>query len=73
MNALDRSGEARSRLEIWIVEDDPGHALLVERALRRAGMENPIRTFEDGAGVLEALDPVGARGIRGGLRHHPVV
>ncbi len=39
--------------EILICEDNDGHATLIERNLRRAGIENPIRRFCDGK---EALD-----------------
>jgi CheY-like chemotaxis protein len=38
---------------IIVVEDDDGHATLVERNLRRAGLNNPIVRLRDGQ---EALD-----------------
>lgn len=40
-------------VNIIIVEDDDGHATLVERNLRRAGLNNPIVRLRDGQ---EALD-----------------
>ena len=38
---------------IILVEDDDGHALLVEKNLRRAGVDNPFLRLRDGQ---EALD-----------------
>ena len=40
---------------ILLVEDDPGHARLIEKNLRRAGLHNPIVSFADGAGALAHL------------------
>ncbi len=40
---------------ILIVEDDPAHRDLIERNLRRAGMKNEIRSFEDGEEALAFL------------------
>jgi len=40
---------------IVLVEDDPGHALLIERNLRRAGLENEIVRLEDGRQALDFL------------------
>jgi CheY-like chemotaxis protein len=37
-----------ARAPILLIEDDPGHARLVEKNLRRAGLENPIQVFRDG-------------------------
>lgn len=44
---------------IIIVEDDDGHATLVERNLRRAGLNNPIVRLRDGQ---EAVDYFFAEG-----------
>ncbi len=40
---------------IVLVEDDDGHASLVERNLRRAGLDNPLVRFRDGQEVLDAF------------------
>lgn len=52
-----------SRLRILLVEDDPGHALLVQRALRRGGLRNEIEVFEDGQEVLDHLARAGPEGV----------
>jgi CheY-like chemotaxis protein len=50
---------AEDCVTILIVDDDPGHAELVRRNLRRAGLQNPMLTIDNGA---EALDYVFRRG-----------
>lgn len=40
---------------VLVAEDDPGHAVLVERNLRRAGLANEIRMFSDGQAILDFL------------------
>lgn len=40
---------------IVMVEDDEGHARLIERNIRRAGIMNDIRHFADGTSALEYL------------------
>ena len=40
---------------IILVEDDDGHALLVERNIKRSGFGNQIIRFKDGAEVLAFL------------------
>src|SRR5436305_5618544 len=40
---------------IVLVEDDDGHAALVERNLRRAGLDNGFLRFSDGQEALDAL------------------
>lgn len=40
---------------IVMIEDDEGHARLIERNIRRAGISNTIRHFTDGASGLEYL------------------
>lgn len=40
---------------IVMVEDDEGHARLIEKNIRRAGISNGIRHFLDGGSALEYL------------------
>jgi CheY-like chemotaxis protein len=40
---------------IVMIEDDEGHARLIERNIRRAGIFNDIRHFLDGTSALEFL------------------
>jgi CheY-like chemotaxis protein len=46
---------------IVMIEDDEGHARLIERNIRRAGINNAVRHFTDGAAGLAYLfsDPSG--------------
>jgi CheY-like chemotaxis protein len=41
---------------IVMIEDDEGHARLIERTIRRAGISNEIRHFSDGASALHYLE-----------------
>jgi CheY-like chemotaxis protein len=40
---------------ILLVEDDPGHALLIEKNLRRAGIANNIVSLNDGQKAVDFL------------------
>ncbi len=40
-------------ITILVVEDDAGHARLIEKNLRRAGIGNPITKFGDGQRALD--------------------
>jgi CheY-like chemotaxis protein len=40
---------------ILIAEDDAGHARLIEKNLRRAGLSNPVERFENGQEILDFL------------------
>lgn len=42
-------------VSIIMVEDDEGHARLIEKNIRRAGVNNEIIAFADGVSVLEYL------------------
>jgi CheY-like chemotaxis protein len=46
---------------ILMIEDDEGHARLIEKNIRRAGISNTIRRFADGSTALAYLfaDPEG--------------
>jgi CheY-like chemotaxis protein len=47
---------AEDRVTILIVDDDPGQAELVRRNLRRAGLQNPMLTIDNGAeGLILAV------------------
>ena len=48
-------------VNIVMIEDDEGHARLIEKNIRRAGINNPIRHFTDGTSALKYLyeDPNG--------------
>ncbi len=47
---------------IIVVEDDDGHATLVERNLRRAGLNNPIVRLRDGQEALDYFFGVDSEG-----------
>ncbi|HWI40651.1 MAG TPA: response regulator [Verrucomicrobiae bacterium] len=51
-------------VSILLVEDDPGHALLIEKNLRRAGLINDIITLGDGGEALEFLFRTGEDPLR---------
>jgi DNA-binding response OmpR family regulator len=56
---------ATTELTVLLAEDDDGHASLVQRNLKRAGIANAVLRFRDGAGLLEytaGLDEGRARG-----------
>jgi CheY-like chemotaxis protein len=40
---------------VLIAEDDEGHAVLIQRNLRRAGIDNPLVVFPDGKATLDYL------------------
>jgi CheY-like chemotaxis protein len=42
-------------VSIVMVEDDEGHARLIEKNIRRAGIQNDIRHFADGTSALDYL------------------
>jgi CheY-like chemotaxis protein len=44
-------------ITILLVEDDPGHARLIEKNLRRAGIVNEIVVLKDGGEAVEYLLP----------------
>jgi CheY-like chemotaxis protein len=42
-------------VNIVMIEDDEGHARLIEKNIRRAGVTNAIRHFTDGTSAMEYL------------------
>ena len=46
---------AHQPVNIVMVEDDEGHARLIERNIRRAGISNEIKHFLDGTSALDYL------------------
>lgn len=52
---------------IVMIEDDEGHARLIEKNIRRAGVMNEIRPFADGTSALSYLfGPDGSGAVSGG-------
>lgn len=51
------SMEEAQQITILLVEDDPGHAVLIEKNLRRAGIVNEIVVLKDGGEAVEYLLP----------------
>ncbi|QDM40102.1 response regulator [Altererythrobacter sp. TH136] len=46
---------AHQPVGIVMIEDDEGHARLIEKNIRRAGISNDIKHFADGTSALEYL------------------
>ena len=57
------SSETQS-VTIVMVEDDPGHAVLIEKNLRRAGIVNTILSLKDGGEAAEFLFGDGSATLR---------
>ena len=49
---------------ILLIEDDPGHARLIEKNVRRAGVNNEIMPFTDGTSAMAYLFGRDAAGVR---------
>jgi CheY-like chemotaxis protein len=56
---------------ILLVEDDPGHARLIEKNVRRAGVNNEIIPFTDGTTATDFLFGPNSDAVRSG--HRPVL
>ncbi len=52
--------ENQQPVVILLVEDDPGHALLIEKNLRRAGIANDIVVLDNGQKAVDFLLKEGA-------------
>jgi CheY-like chemotaxis protein len=55
---------AAQAVTIVMVEDDEGHARLIEKNLKRAGVFNEVRHFLDGTSALDYLTDQQSRGQR---------
>lgn len=44
-----------NQVDIYVVDDDPGHVRLIEKNLHRSGIPNIITVFNDGESVLEHI------------------
>ena len=49
---------------IVMIEDDEGHARLIERNIRRSGVNNEIRPFSDGTSAVNYLFGKGGSGVQ---------
>ncbi len=54
---------------ILVAEDDAAHAVLIERNLRRAGIDNPLMVFQDGQATLDYLFQRGQPRRKSGTPH----
>ena len=54
---------------IVMIEDDEGHARLIERNIRRAGVNNDIVPFSTGAAALDCLLGPDGSGLSSARRH----
>jgi CheY-like chemotaxis protein len=54
---------------IVMVEDDDGHARLIEKNIRRAGVNNEIAAFTDGTNALEYMLGADGSGEASARRH----
>ena len=54
-------------VEVLLVEDDPGHAVLIRKSLKRTGFANEIRHVENGRQALDYLNNVADEGDRPAL------
>ena len=47
--------QSSNHVTIVMIEDDEGHARLIEKNIRRAGVSNEIKAFSDGTSALDFL------------------
>lgn len=62
-------GQDSKPVTIIMVEDDEGHARLIEKNIRRAGVNNPIIPFENGTDALAYLFGADGSGEDSAGRH----
>jgi CheY-like chemotaxis protein len=55
---------AQDGVTILLVDDDAGHAELIRRNLRRAGIDNPLESIDNGAEALEYVHRQGRHSAR---------
>ena len=60
---------ALNAVSIVMIEDDEGHARLIERNIRRAGVNNAIIPFRDGTSALDFLLGADGSGEASARRH----
>jgi len=63
--------ERREAVTILLVEDDPGHAVLIEKNLRRGGIANTLVTVDDGQKAVDFL--LKRAGYKGDTNPTPLV
>jgi CheY-like chemotaxis protein len=56
-------------VSIVMIEDDEGHARLIERNIRRAGVNNEIVPFQNGTSALKYLFGPDGSGLASARRH----
>ncbi len=55
MERKRNAAKMRKEVIVLIAEDDEGHAALITRNLKRAGLHNDVSVFKDGQEVLDFL------------------
>jgi CheY-like chemotaxis protein len=63
--------ERQEAVTILLVEDDPGHAVLIEKNLRRGGNANTLVTVDDGQKAVDFL--LRGAGYKGDTNPTPLV
>lgn len=58
---------------IVMIEDDEGHARLIEKNIRRAGVNNEIMAFRDGTSALDYLLGFEGTGLQTGAGRHLLI
>lgn len=61
MQCEEQKNSMTKEVIILVADDDLGHVRLIEKNLRRAGLNNPIERFENGQEILDFLFGRGER------------